>query len=107
MLGCVSYAVRDGALYQLLSSGFDSPGVLYIHISVTTLVVPALALENYCCTYVGTCRALYFIEVPTDSLNHFWAQVAVSLLTPPHGGFRSETAVTARRCFGSETVTHL
>ena len=31
---------------------------------------------------------------PTDFFNHFWIQVAVSLLQPPHGGFRSETAVT-------------
>jgi hypothetical protein len=29
-----------------------------------------------------------------DILNHFWIQVAVSLLKlkPPHGGFRIETA---------------
>jgi hypothetical protein len=29
-----------------------------------------------------------------NGLNHFWIQVAVSLLKPPHGGFRSETAAT-------------
>jgi hypothetical protein len=26
-----------------------------------------------------------FVKVPTDFLNHFWIQVAVSLLKPPHG----------------------
>jgi hypothetical protein len=31
---------------------------------------------------------------PNGFFNHFWNQVAVSLLKPPHGGFRSETAVT-------------
>jgi hypothetical protein len=35
-----------------------------------------------------------FLEVPTGFLNRFWVQVAVSLLKPPHGRFRSETAVT-------------
>jgi hypothetical protein len=30
-----------------------------------------------------------FLEVPTDILNHFWIQAAVSLLKPPHGGFRN------------------
>jgi hypothetical protein len=33
-------------------------------------------------------------EVPAGILNRFWIQVAVSLLKPPNGGFRSETAVT-------------
>jgi hypothetical protein len=31
---------------------------------------------------------------PNGFLNRFWIQVAVSLPKPPHGGFRSETAVT-------------
>ena len=39
-----------------------------------------------------------FLEVPTGFFKYFWIQVAVSLslslLKPPHGGFRSETAVT-------------
>jgi hypothetical protein len=37
------------------------------------------------------------IEFPRSSngfLNHFWIQVTVSLLKPPHGGLRIETAVT-------------
>jgi hypothetical protein len=34
-----------------------------------------------------------FLEAPADFLKHFWIQVAVLLLKPPHGGFRSETAV--------------
>jgi len=42
----------------------------------------------------ATCTAHIYSTVPTDILNHFWIQVAVSLLKPPHGGFRSETAVT-------------
>jgi hypothetical protein len=28
-----------------------------------------------------------------DFFNNFWIQVAVSLLKPPHGGLRNETAV--------------
>ena len=35
-----------------------------------------------------------FLEAPTGFFNHFWIQVAVSLLKPPHGGFRSKMAVT-------------
>jgi hypothetical protein len=53
-------------------------------ISITTPI--ASALKNY---YVKS-----FLEVPTDILNHFWIQVAVSLLKPPRGCFRSETVVT-------------
>jgi hypothetical protein len=36
------------------------------------------------------------LEVPIDILNHFWfwIQVAVSILKPPHGGFRSKMVVT-------------
>jgi hypothetical protein len=44
------------------------------------------ALKNY---YIWS-----FLEVPTDFLKCFWIQVAVLLLKLPHGGFRSETAVT-------------
>jgi hypothetical protein len=55
----------------------------FIHISITTPVVSAL--KNY---YIES-----FLEAPADILNHFWIQVAVSLLKSPHGGFRSETAV--------------
>jgi hypothetical protein len=44
------------------------------------------------------CIELFTVEVPTDILNRFWIQVAVSLLKPPYsamyGGFRIETAVT-------------
>ena len=38
-----------------------------------------------------------FLEAPAGTLNHFCIQVAVLLLKPPHGGFRSETAVTYSR----------
>ena len=55
------------------------PGVLF-----ASAIVPAL--KNY---YMQS-----FLEVPTGVLNHFWIQVTISLLKPPHGGFRSETAVT-------------
>ena len=47
-----------------------------MHISITTPVVSA------------------FVEAPAGILNHFWFQVAVLLLKPPHCDFRSETAVT-------------
>jgi hypothetical protein len=35
-----------------------------------------------------------FWKFQRDFLNNFWIQVAVSILNPPGGGFRSETAVT-------------
>jgi hypothetical protein len=55
-------------------------------IPITTPVVPAL--KNYC--------IWSFLGAPADIFSHFWIQVAVSLslLKPPHGGFRIETAVT-------------
>jgi hypothetical protein len=56
----------------------------FINISITTPVVSAL--KNY---YIQS-----FLEVPADILNHFWIQVAVSLLKSPYGGFRIETVVT-------------
>jgi hypothetical protein len=59
------------------------PPGYFIHVSITTPAVSAL--KNY--------YRWSFLEVPTDILNHFWIQVAVSILKPPHGGFRSETAV--------------
>jgi hypothetical protein len=40
---------------------------------------------------------LLYLELPRSSngfFKYFWIQVAVLLLKPPHGGFRSETAVT-------------
>jgi hypothetical protein len=37
--------------------------------------------------------SMIVLEVPAGILNHFWIQAAVSFLEPPHGGFRSETAV--------------
>jgi hypothetical protein len=43
-----------------------------------------------------SCLRQSLVEVPTDFLNHFWIQVMASLLQPPNGGFRSETAVTRR-----------
>ena len=43
-------------------------------------------------------------EPPANILNHFLIQVAVLLLKPPHGIFRSETAVSLRNRFGSEAV---
>jgi hypothetical protein len=50
--------------------------------------MPAVsALKNY---YMES-----FLEAPTDILNHFWIQAAVSSLKPPHG--------LCNR-FGSETV---
>jgi hypothetical protein len=55
-----------------------------MHVPITTPIVSAL--KNY---YISS-----FLEVPTGILNHFWVQVAVSLLKLPCGGFRSETAVT-------------
>jgi hypothetical protein len=56
----------------------------FAHISITTPIVTAL--KNY---YVQS-----FLEAPADILKHFWIQVAVSLLKPTYGSFRSETAVT-------------
>jgi hypothetical protein len=35
-------------------------------------------------------------RLETDFKNHFWIQMAVLLLKPPNGVFRSETAVTRR-----------
>jgi hypothetical protein len=38
-----------------------------------------------------------YVEIsrtPNGYLNEFWIQAVVSLMKPPHGGFRSETAVT-------------
>jgi hypothetical protein len=67
----------------------------FMHFSITTPIVPAL--KNY---YIES-----FLEVPTGVLNHFWILVAVSLLKPPHGGFRIERP--SRNRFGSETVTKL
>jgi hypothetical protein len=62
----------------------EPPGC-FIHISITTPIVSAL--KNY---YIES-----FLEVPADIiLNHFWIHVTVSLLKPPHGRFRIETAVT-------------
>jgi hypothetical protein len=61
-----------------------------VPVSVTTPI--ASALKKY---YVRS-----FLGFPTDFLNHFRIQVAVSLLKPPHGGFRSETPLRNR--FGSE-----
>jgi hypothetical protein len=54
-----------------------------IRASITTPVV--FALKKY---YIQG------LEKITDILNHFWIKVAVSILKPPHGGFRSETAAT-------------
>jgi hypothetical protein len=58
----------------------------FIRISITTPVVSAW--KNY---YIQG-----FLEVPMDFLNHFWIQMAVSLLNlkPPCGGFRSKTGVS-------------
>jgi hypothetical protein len=62
------------------------PGVFYEYFygALTTPVVSAL--KNY---YIQG-----FLKVPTDVLNHLWIQLEISLLKPPHGGFRIETAVT-------------
>ena len=56
----------------------------FLHVFITTPIVSAL--NNY---YTER-----FLEVPKGILNNFWIQIAVSFLKPPHGGFRSETAVT-------------
>ena len=54
------------------------------------------------------------MEAPAGILNHFWVQVAVSILKLPHGGssVRSETTVTCcvavlRFGAGSETAINL
>jgi hypothetical protein len=60
------------------------PPGYFVNVSIATPVVSAL--KNY--------YTQIFLEVPADILNHFWIQIAVSILKPPHGGFRSETAVT-------------
>jgi hypothetical protein len=42
---------------------------------------------------------LLYLELSSSSngrFNNFWIQVAVSLLKPPHGGFRSEMTATYR-----------
>jgi hypothetical protein len=54
----------------------------FTYIYITTPVVSAL--KNY--------HAWGFLEAPTDFFKCFWIQKAVSLLKPPHGGFRIETA---------------
>ena len=73
LLRCIPVTVIQGG-----------PPGYFIHISITTPIVSAL--KNY--------YRQSFLEAPTDFLNHFWIQVAVSLLKPPHGGFRSKTAAT-------------
>jgi hypothetical protein len=60
-----------------------TPGIFYTYFYAHA---HRLRLENY---YIWS-----FLEAPTDFFNHFWIQVAVLLLEPPHGGFRIETAVT-------------
>jgi hypothetical protein len=70
----------------------------FVNVPITTPIVTALKFF-----YIGR-----LLEVPTGFLvlNHFWIQVAVSLLKPPHGGFssNSETAVITRNRFGSERL---
>jgi hypothetical protein len=69
---------------------FGSPGIIlyrYFY-NITTPVVSTL--KNYYSIH----RASWKLEVPTDFFNHFWIQMTVSLLKPPYGGCRSETAVT-------------
>ena len=58
------------------------PPGYFTHISITTPIVSAL--KNY--------YRWGFLEVPTDILNNFWIQVAVSEVKRPlHGRFGSET----------------
>jgi hypothetical protein len=71
-------SMAPAPLFQARPPGYFS------HVSITTPVVSAL--KNY---YVWS-----FLDVSTDILNHFWIQVALSLLKQTHGGFRIETAVT-------------
>jgi hypothetical protein len=46
------------------------------------------------CTFTGDILCSDILEVPTDFFKHLWIQGAVSLMKPPHDGFRIETAVT-------------
>jgi hypothetical protein len=39
------------------------------------------------------------LEAPTDFLNHFLTQVAVSIMKPPQGGFGSKTGVSKSQPF--------
>jgi hypothetical protein len=48
----------------------------FTHISITKPIV--FTLKSY---YIQSS-----LEVPTEFLNHFWIQVAVPFLKPPHGG---------------------
>jgi hypothetical protein len=73
------------------------PQVFYTYFyCINTPVVPPGMLHIFL-LYKRTlinCYTYSFLEAPTGFFNHFWIQVAISLLKPPHGGFRSETAVT-------------
>ena len=87
MSACVSARCSPLSALHRPPSGFHSrwtPGVFYTHFYNHAR---RLRLEKLLC-------AESFLEVPTDFLNHIWIQVAVSLLKPSHGGFRSETAAT-------------
>jgi hypothetical protein len=65
----------------------DPPGINeaghFLHAPITTLIAPAF--KNFC--------IWSFLEAPTDFCNHFWIQVAASLLKRP-----------LRNRFGSEAV---
>jgi hypothetical protein len=74
MAGSSQYGCRLVALYQFPSFKIGTRGVLYIHISITTLVVSAI--KKY---YTRS-----FLEVPTD----------FKPLLDPGGGFSIETAIT-------------
>ena len=63
------------------------PPSYFTHVPIATPVVSAL--KNY---YIQSFLGVYFKPL-LGVLNHFWVQVAVSLLQPPHGGFRCKTAV--------------
>ena len=65
----------SGPVGVLQISEFHSSSPLghFIHVSIITPVVSVL--KNYC--------VWSFLEVPTDIFNHFWIQIAVSILKPP------------------------
>jgi hypothetical protein len=64
------------------------PGVFYTYFYNHTR---RPRLEKLLYRYIGLCGS----GSSNGFFNHFWIQVAVSLikLKPPHGGFRSEMAV--------------
>ena len=67
------------------------PPRCFIHISITTTIASALKTIVH--------RDFLKFKLKTNILNHFWIQVAISLLKPTRGGFRIETVVTNTKPF--------